>query len=212
MTKNKKRTMMAVLALCCVVIAVIAIWSMMRYNARRELVEQFNSDLALRFDDMMAKTYPLIDSYTAAMIDRADSIDAIARRAKADNDHTYSDAFSIMWEQYLKTPVSGRSLNIMSEYAYLKLSPVYQMLTNSGNKRKNEADALQKLSTVGVMLKEPYLLDYDSAISASKTARHNIVDCLKVLEPYRSKQTDIRAWRKITPQEYFKMFEKYNNK
>lgn len=212
MTKNKKRTMMAVLALCCVVIAVIAIWSMMRYNARRELVEQFNSDLALRFDDMMAKTYPLIDSYTAAMIDRADSIDAIARRAKADNDHTYSDAFSIMWEQYLRTPVAGKCLNIMSEYAYLKLSPVYQMLTNSGNKREDEADALQKMSNVGEMLKEPYFLDYDSAISVSKTARQYIADCLKVLEPYRSKQTDIRAWRKITPQEYFKMFEKYNNK
>ena len=212
MIKMKKRIIIVVLVLCCIGIAVIAIWSMMRYNARRELVEQFNSDLALRFDDMMAKTYPLIDSYTAAMIDRADSIDAIARRAKADNDHTYSDAFSIMWEQYLKTPVSGRSLNIMSEYAYLKLSPVYQMLTNSGNKREDEADALQKMSNVGEMLKEPYFLDYDSAISVSKTARQYIADCLKVLEPYRSKQTDIRAWRKITPQEYFKMFEKYNNK
>ena len=209
MTKKNKRVVITLLAVCCVIISV---WTIMRYNARRELVEQFNSDLAQRFNDIMERTYPLIDNYAKAMIDRADSIDAIARRAKADNDHTYSDAFSIMWEQYLKTPVSGRSLNIMSEYAYLKLSPVYQMLTNSGNKRKNEADALQKLSTAGIMLKEPYLLDYDSAISVSKTARHYIVDCLKVLEPYRSKQTDIRAWRKITPQEYFKMFEKYNNK
>ena len=203
---------MAVLALCCVVIAVIAIWSMMRYNARRELVEQFNSDLAMRFDDIMESTFPLIDNYVTAMIGRADSIDALARRAKADNDHIYSDGFSILWEQYLRTPVAGNCLYIMSEYEYLKLSPVYQMLTNSGDRRQEEADALQKMSRVGVMLKEPYFLDYDSVISVSKTARQYIADCLKVMEPYRSKQTDVRAWREITPQKYFKMFEKYNQK
>ena len=209
MIRKKKFIIITVLAVCCVIIAV---WSIMRYNAKHELVEQFNSDLAMRFDDIMESTFPLIDNYVTAMIGRADSIDALARRAKADNDHIYSDGFSILWEQYLRTPVAGNCLYIMSEYEYLKLSPVYQMLTNSGDKRQEEADALQKMSNVGVMLKEPYFLDYDSAINVSKTARQYIEDCLKVLEPYRSKQTDIRAWRKITPQEYFKMFEKYNNK
>lgn len=209
MIRKKKFIIITVLAVCCVVTAV---WSIMRYNAKRELVEQFNSDLAMRFDDIMESTFPLIDNYVTAMIGRADSIDALARRAKADNDHIYSDGFSILWEQYLRTPVAGNCLYIMSEYEYLKLSPVYQMLTNSGDKRQEEADALQKMSNVGVMLKEPYFLDYDSAINVSKTARQYIEDCLKVMEPYRSKQTDIRAWRKITPQEYFKMFEKYNNK
>ena len=212
MTKNKKRTMMAVLALCCVVIAVIAIWSMMRYNARRELVEQFNSDLALRFNDIMERTYPLIDHYAAAVNDRADSIDVIAGRAKANEDLRYSDAFSVMWEQYLKTPVAKNCFNMMGEYEYLKLSPVYQMLTNSGDKRQEEAVALQKMTIAGEMLKEPYFLDYDSVMNVSKTARQYIADGLKVMEPYRSKQTDIRAWRKITPEQYFKMFEKYNQK
>lgn len=209
MTKTKKRVIITILAVCCVLISV---WSIMRYNARRELVEQFNSDLAMRFDDIMESTFPLIDNYVTAMIGRADSIDAIARRAQADNDHVYSDGFSILWEQYLRTPVAGECLYIMSEYEYLKLSPVYQMLTNSGDKRQEEADALQKMSRVGVMLKEPYFLDYDSVISVSKTARQYIADCLKVMEPYRSKQTDVRGWRQITPQKYFKMFEKYNEK
>lgn len=209
MIRKKKFIIITVLAVCCVIIAV---WSIMRYNAKHELVEQFNSDLASRFDDIMESTSPLIDNYATAMVGRADSIDAIARRAKADNDRAYSDGFSILWEQYLRTPVAGECLNIMSEYAYLKLSPVYQMLTNSGNKREDEADALQKMSNVGEMLKEPYFLDYDSVISVSKTARQYIADCLKVMEPYRSKQTDVRGWRQITPQKYFKMFEKYNQK
>ena len=209
MIRKKKFIIITVLAVCCVIIAV---WSIMRYNAKHELVEQFNSDLASRFDDIMESTSPLIDNYTTAMVGRADSIDAIARRAKADNDRAYSDGFSILWEQYLRTPVAGECLYIMSEYEYLKLSPVYQMLTNSGDRRQEEADALQKMSRVGVMLKEPYFLDYDSVISVSKTARQYIADCLKVMEPYRSKQTDVRAWREITPQKYFKMFEKYNQK
>ena len=207
MTKTKKRVIITILAVCCVFISV---WAIMRYNARRELVEQFNSDLAMRFDNIMESTFPLIDNYATAMTDRADSIDALARRAKADNDHGYSDAFSILWVQYLRTPVSGKCLNIMSEYEYLKLSPVYQMLTNSGDKRQEEAVALQKMTIAGEMLKEPYFLDYDSVMNVSKTARQYIADGLKVMEPYRSKQTDIRAWKKITPQQYFKMFEKYN--
>jgi len=209
MIRKKKFIIITVLAVCCVIIAV---WSIMRYNAKHELVEQFNSDLASRFDDIMESTSPLIDNYATAMVGRADSIDAIARRAKADNDRAYSDGFSILWEQYLRTPVAGECLYIMSEYEYLKLSPVYQMLTNSGDRRQEEADALQKMSRVGVMLKEPYFLDYDSVISVSKTARQYIADCLKVMEPYRSKQTDVRGWRQITPQKYFKMFEKYNQK
>ena len=209
MIRKKKFIIITVLAVCCVIIAV---WSIMRYNAKHELVEQFNSDLASRFDDIMESTSPLIDNYATAMVGRADSIDAIARRAKADNDRAYSDGFSILWEQYLRTPVAGECLYIMSEYEYLKLSPVYQMLTNSGDRRQEEADALQKMSRVGVMLKEPYFLDYDSVISVSKTVRQYIADCLKVMEPYRSKQTDVRGWRQISPQKYFKMFEKYNEK
>lgn len=207
MTKKNKRVVITLLAVCCVIISV---WTIMRYNARRELVEQFNSDLAQRFNDIMERTYPLIDNYAKAMVDRADSIDAIARRAKADSGHVYSDAFSILWEQYLRTPVAGKCLYIMSEYEYLKLSPVYQMLTNSGNKRKDEADALQKMSNVGLMLKEPYFLEYDSAISVSITAKQYVADCLEVMKPYHSEQTDIQGWREITPQKFFKMFEKYN--
>ena len=64
MTKKKKLIIISVLAVCCVGTAV---WSIMRYHARRALVEQFNSDLALRFDDIMEKAYPLIDHYAAAV-------------------------------------------------------------------------------------------------------------------------------------------------
>lgn len=207
MTKNKKLIIITLLAVCCVVTAV---WAIMRYHARRELVGQFNSDLALRFDDIMETTYPLIDQYAAVILERADSIDVIAGRANANKDLKYSDAFSVMWEQYLKTSVAKKAFNIMGEYEYLKVSPVFQMLTNSGDKRQEEANALQKMSIAGVMLKEPYFLGYDSVKSVSKTAKRYIEDGLKVMEPYHSNQTDIQGWRKVTPQKYFKMFEKYN--
>ena len=166
MTKKNKRVVITLLAVCCVIISV---WTIMRYNARRELVE-----------------------------------------AKANEELRYSDAFSVLWEQYLKSPAAKKGFSMIGEYEYLKLSPVYQMLTNSGDKRQEEADALQKMSVAGEMLKEPYFLGYDSLMSVSKTARQYIVDGLKVMEPYRSVQTDIQGWREITPQKYFKMFEKYN--
>ena len=92
----------------------------------------------------------------------------------------------------------------------LNFPPYIKCLPIRGDKRKDEADALQKMSIAGEMLKEPYFLGYDSLMSVSKTARQYIVDGLKVMEPYRSVQTDIQGWREITPQKYFKLFEKYN--
>lgn len=83
----------------------------------------------------MERTYPLFDNYAKAMVDRADSIDAIANRAKANEELRYSDAFSVLWEQYLKSPAAKKGFNKIGEYEYLKLSPVYQMFTNSGDKR-----------------------------------------------------------------------------
>lgn len=75
MTKKKKHVLIGILAAGCLV---VAIWSVVRYQERRALLEQFNSDLALRFDSIMAVTYPLIDGYATAMKDRADSIEARA--------------------------------------------------------------------------------------------------------------------------------------
>ena len=85
------------------------------------------------------------------------------------------------------------------------------MLMNSGTQRKAEAEALEKLTVAGLMLKEPYFLEYDSVLVVTKAARQHIADGMSVMEPYRSKQTNTKAWRDVKPEKYFKMFEKYNN-
>ena len=209
MTKKKKHVFIGILAAGCLV---VAIWSVVRYQARRELLEQFNSDLALRFDSIMAVTYPLIDGYATAMKDRAESIEAMAKRSMDDKEHSYLDAFSISWEQYCRTPQGSQCNAILEEYEFFKISPVYTMLTNSGEKRKTEGEALQKLTLAGNILKEPYFLKYDSVMSATKTAQQYIAGSLQVMKPFDSRQTDIRAWRTITPQKYMHLFEKYNRK
>lgn len=209
MTKKKKRIIIGVLAVGCLV---IAIWSVMRYQARRELLEQFNSDLAVRFDSIMAITYPLIDGYATAMKDRADSIEVMANRAKTDTERSYMDAFSVLWEKYCRTPQGSKCNAIMEEYEFFKNSSTYTMLTNSGDNRKVESEALQNLTLAGYMLKEPYFLEYDSVIHADKTAKELIVSSLQVIEPYHSNQTNIRAWRTETPNKYMHLFEKYNKK
>ena len=185
MTKKRKHIIIAVLAACCLA---IAIWSVVRYQARRELLEQFNSDLALRFDSIMDVTYPLIDNYATAINASADSIVVLAKRAKADHSRSYLDAFSIAWEQYIRTSNARKGSVMTDEYEYFKKSPVFTMLTNSGDKR------------------------LDEVMSTTQTAKRYIADCIKVMEPYRSSKTDITAWRAIKPENYFKMFEKYNKK
>lgn len=207
MTKKKIRIITSLLAVGCLG---VALWAGIRYQARRELMEQFNSDLAVRFDSILAITYPLIDGYATAMKDNADSIQVMANRAKADDHQEYSDAFVSEWAQYTKTPEAGKGFALMGEYEYLRNSPVYTMLMNSGDKRKKEMEALQKLTMARDLLRDPFFKDYETVMNATKTARQQIDEGLEVMEPYRSKNTNVRAWRNVTPQQYFKMFEKYN--
>ena len=194
MTVKKKHFIIIVLLSCC---AAISIWAIIDYQAKQKIKEQYNKDLAQRFDKTIDVAYPLIENYAIAMEERADSIESIARKSKKDTCNKYRDAFSVLWEQYVLTESGIKCYNMIEEYEYFKVSPVIEMLVYSGDKKKKESDAIKMLTWAGDLLKEPYLVEYDSIMKASKKARLYISDCIKTIKPYRSKEDNIRAWRNL---------------
>ena len=71
-------------------------------------------------------------------------------------------------------------------------------LLNSGEKRQKEAEDIQKITSAGDALVEPYLhARQDSLMSTTKRARQCLSDGLEVLKPYRSENTNYRSWRDI---------------
>lgn len=194
MTKKTKRIIIIALALCCIV---LSIWAFVNYQTKRKAKEQYNNALAQRFDEAIDAAFPLLENYAVAMKDRADSIENMARKSKEDTSHSYSDAFYKLWEQYARTKQGIHSYNMIEEYEYFRISPIIEILVNSGDKKKSESDAIKKLTWAGTLLREPYLLGYDSVMNASKEARQYISDCLEAIGPYHSKQNNIQAWRDL---------------
>lgn len=170
----------------------------MEYQTKNDVNDQINKNLAQRFDETIGVAYPLIESYALALKERSDSIEDCAEKAKNEDSGNFNDDFGRLWEQHLHTKGCRRVLVILEEYEYFKISPVIKLLIYSGDKRKKESEAIQKLTQAGMMLKEPYLVaDYDPLMKVIKEAHQLISECMEVIEPYRSEETNIRAWREL---------------
>ena len=194
MTKKTKQLIIAVLTVCVIGIAV---WAVLNYQAKHKKKEQYNMALAERFDQTMTIAYPLLESYVVAMEDRADSIEALAKKSEETDSLSFNEAFGILWEKYVHTQGARKSFALLEEYEFFKISPVLERLLNSGEKRQKEADAIQKITVAGNRLVEPYLLPYDSLMNTTKRAKQYLSDGLEVLKPYRSDNTNFRSWRDI---------------
>ena len=143
MTIKKKPVVFIALALC---IFAIATWAIHHYKARHDAEEQYQNSLAERFDEVMEIAFPLIENVALSMNERTDSIEAIAKKIKEENDSNYTDAFYNLWEKYTRSEKARTNYVLSEEYEYFKMSPVYKMLMEAGEKRMKEADAIQKIS------------------------------------------------------------------
>lgn len=194
MTLKKKPVIITALALCGIVLAT---WAVLHYKARHEMEEQYQNSLAARFDATMDFAFPLINNYAIAIKERADSIEMVVQKVKEDKASGFNYSFGKLWEQYLRTQGGRKDLALLEEYEYFKLSPVFALLMDCGDKKQKEAEAIQKITQAGMMLKEPYLLEYDPLMETLKTARQYLSESMEVMEPYRGENKDIHAWRNM---------------
>ena len=194
MTTKKKSFAIIVFVLCFIA---IALWAVYHHTTKSDGDEPLNDAQAERFDIIMDDAFPLIENYAVAMKDRADSIESMAKRAKEDTRNGYREAFNTLWQQYAVSDMATNYYVLIEEYEFFKLSPIIELLVNSGSKREKESDAIKKLTWAGGLLKEPYRIEYDSLMNASKQVHEIVSDCMQTMEPYRSNKTNIRAWRDL---------------
>ena len=194
MTIKKKPAIITVLTLCGIALAT---WGILHYKARHDMMEQYQNSLAERFDVIMDSAFPLLENVALSMNERTDSIEAIAKRAKEKNSSDYKEAFYNLWVQYVHSEKARKNYALLEEYEYFKVSPVYKMLMEAGEKRMKEADAIKKITWAGASLKEPFLLEYDSLMIYSKNVHQYFSESLEVIEPYRGENKDIHAWNNL---------------
>ena len=85
MTKKTKQLIVAVIA---VLVVGIAAWAVINYQTKRKKIEQYNLALAEQFDKTLAVACPLLENYALSLNDKADSVEAMGRKAmETDSTH-----------------------------------------------------------------------------------------------------------------------------
>lgn len=194
MTKKTKQLIIAVIA---VFVVGIATWAFINYKAKREKIDQHDMVLAEQFDQAMAIAYPLLENYATSMIDKADSLEVMRKKALEMDKDQYNLVFYMLWDTYTHTEKARTAFALTEEYEYFSSSPVFTLLMNSGEKRVKESNGIQKLTWAGNLLRDPVLLKNDSLMNATKLARQFISDAMEVIKPYHNENTNIHAWRDI---------------
>ena len=194
MTKKTKQLIVAVIA---VLVVGIAAWAVINYQTKRKKIEQYNLALAEQFDKTLAIACPLLENYALSLNDKADSVEAMGRKAMETDSTHYKDAFYRFWQQYKLTKQSQTAYILSEEYQYFRISPVFKLLMSTGEKRQKETEAIQKITWAGQMLLDPVSLRYDSLLSTTRQARQFLSDGLEVITPYHNENTNIHAWRNI---------------
>ena len=191
-----KRKLIVIVALTLCGIAIL-VWAIGNYMVKEAENEQYQQALAQRFDQVYDIACPLVESYALSLSDKVDSIETMGQKAMTTDSAQYRDAYYKFWQRYKLTEAGRRGFILSEEYQYLKISPVYGLLMNSGEKRQRETEAIQKITWAGQMLLEPVGLEYDSLMTVTKQARQFLSEGIEVLKPYHSENSDIHAWRKL---------------
>ena len=194
MSFKKKHIVVVALTLCGM--AILA-WAIGSYMTKRAKQEQYQQALAQQYDEVLDVAYPLLKNYALTITDKVDSIETIAKKSKEDTRYDYHEAFFVLWQHYSHTESGIKGFVVLEEYQYFRMSPIYKFLMNACEKRKKEAEAIQKMTMAGQLLLAPVELPYDSLMSVTKQARQLISDGREVIEPYHSENTNIHAWRDI---------------
>lgn len=190
-----KRKYIYIIAITLVV--AISAWVIRNYMVKRTKEEQYQQELAQQYDKVFDIVYPLLENYVITLNDRVDSMEVMGKKSMETDSANYNKAFYNFWLNYTHTEKARAAFVFLEEYEYFKNSPVFSMLVNAGEERKKEAEAIQKMAWAGNLLREPYLISYDSLMNATKQARLFISDGIEVLEPHHSENTNIHAWRDI---------------
>ena len=192
-----KKTKQLIVAVIAVLVVGIAAWAVINYQTKRKKIEQYNLALAEQFDKTLAIACPLLENYALSLNDKADSVEAMGRKAMETDSTHYKDAFYRFWQQYKLTKQSQTAYILSEEYQYFRISPVFKLLMSTGEKRQKETEAIQKITWAGQMLLDPVSLRYDSLLSTTRQARQFLSDGLEVITPYHNENTNIHAWRNI---------------
>lgn len=203
--KMKKTRYIIIAIVLIVAISLLSMWAINNRNNER----QYNEDIAIRFDESMVASYPLLTNVSNALYIRTNMLENNAKAAQSINPYDYEETFRQLNVQFGSTE-NGRFMSYwLMAYRQFMVSATYGYLERGGKLRENESRAFRKLLYAYYNPEDPLEMEYDSLISECNKVKVMIAESMRDLAKYHKPETAIDAWTKIDPMKYSHMHKRY---
>ena len=202
----KKKIIAGVIILPFVVL--FAMWFVNKQQNERQYAE----DLAVRFDETMKASYPMLAITTTALYRRADIWEQNATEAYKNYPREYKEALQYLNGQTFNTYQGAYIIRDIKVYSFFLSSVGFNYLLYGGDLRKKESQAFGKILYAYQNPKDPLEMEYEELIESLHKVKDALSESTAELAKYKTGCGEYDDWRHVNPTKYQHIHERYNSK
>ena len=203
----KKKKIIAI-----VIILPIVVLFLMWFVNKQQNERQYAEDLAVRFDETMKASCPMLAITTTALYRRAEMWEQNATEAYKNYPHEYKEAFQYLNSQSSRTYQASRFFIDIETYKFFLSSASFDHLYHGGDLRKKESEAFCKILYAYQTPTDPLEIEYEELIAKLHKAKEALSESIEVLSKYKAGCGELNDWRHVSPMKYNYIFERYKSK
>lgn len=202
----KKKIIAGVIILPIVVL--FAMWFVNKQQNERQYAE----DLAVRFDETMKASYPMLTITTTALHRRADIWEQNATEAYKNYSREYKEAFQYLNSQSFNTYQGAYIMRDIEVYRFFLSSVAFNYLYHGGDLREKESQAFNKILYAYQNPTDPLEMEYEELIESLHKVKDALSESTAELAKYKTGCGEYDDWRHVNPTKYQHIHERYNSK
>ena len=202
----KKKIIAGVIILPFVVL--FAMWFVNKQQNERQYAE----DLAVRFDETMKASYPMLAITTTALYRRADIWEQNATEAYKNYPREYKEALQYLNGQTFNTYQGAYIIRDIKVYSFFLSSVGFNYLLYGGDLRKKESQAFGKILYAYQNPKDPLEMEYEELIESLHKVKDALSESTAELAKYKTGCGEYDDWRHVNPTKYQHIHERYSSR
>lgn len=184
---------------------------LMWFTNKQQNDRQYAEDLAVRFDETMRASYPMLAVTTTALYRRADMWEQNATEAYENYPHEYKEAFKYLNSQSFNTYQGQFIIRDIEVYHFFLSSVGFDYLYHGGDLRKKESQAFAKILYAYQNPHDPLEMEYEELIDMLHEVKEALSESIKGLGKYKAECGDYDDWQNVDPMKYRHIHERYNS-
>lgn len=194
-----------------IILPIVVLFTMWFVN-KQQNERQYAEDLAVRFDETMKASYPMLAITTTALYRRADIWEQNATEAYKNYPREYKEAFQYLNGQSFNTYQGAYIMRDIEVYHFFLSSVGFNYLYYGGDLRKKESQAFGKILYAYQNPKDPLEMEYEELIESIHKVKDALSESTAELAKYKAGCGEYNDWRNVNPMNYQHIHKRYNSK